>query len=369
MSLFIWLPIALIVLWITPRIVIGLSPQFGGAFSKEDKQKFEASKHWNGKAFENTNPVSILDLRNIPGLLRERIFNKNIKEPSAPFPIKKLDLANWEASPEKPKFVWYGHATLLLQINGKNILIDPMFGPSPSPFSFTGIKRFSENTLDLIDDLPPIDAVLISHDHYDHLDYKSIQKLKGRIDNWFVALGVGRHLKKWGVNPENITEFDWWQELDFENIRITFTPSQHFSGRGLNDRFKSFWGGWVLQNKNHKIYWSGDGGYGDHFKEVGEKLGPFDWAFMECGQYYDLWHQLHLFPEESVQAAVDANAGIAIPVHWGAFALAMHAWKDPIERFVAEAKKLNLKICTPELGDVVVMGKEPAENEWWQGIN
>lgn len=368
MSMLIWLPVAIIVLWITPRVVIRLNPSFGGAFSEDLKQKFSRSKQWNGKVFENLVSVSMVNLRNAPGLLKERFSNKNIKEPEKPLPIKKLDRKKWEAMSEKPKFVWYGHATLMLQINGKNLLIDPMFGPSPSPFSFMGIKRFSKNTLDLIDDLPPIDAVLISHDHYDHLDLKSIQKLKGKIDNWFVALGVGRHLEKWGVNSHNIQEMDWWQEIHFEGINITFTPSQHFSGRGLSDRFKSFWGGFVLQSHDNRIYWSGDGGYGTHFKEVGEKLGPFDWAFMECGQYYDLWHQLHLFPEESVQAAIDAGAKKAIPVHWGAFALAMHSWKDPIERFVTEAQEQSFPICTPDLGDVVVLGQEPEKNEWWEEL-
>ncbi|KAA3633577.1 MAG: MBL fold metallo-hydrolase [Bacteroidetes bacterium] len=364
----IWLPVAIIVLWITPRIVIRLNPNFGGAFSGDLNQKFSRSKQWDGKAFQNIVPVSMVKLSNAPGLLRERFSNNNIKEPEKPLPIKRLDHNKWDTMPEKPKFVWYGHATLLLQINGKNLLIDPMFGPIASPFSFMGIKRFSKNTLDLIDDLPPIDAVLISHDHYDHLDLKSIEKLKGRIENWFVALGVGRHLEKWGVNSRDIQELDWWQEIQFEGINITFTPSQHFSGRGLSDRFKSFWGGFVFQTQDHSIYWNGDGGYGTHFREIGEKFGSFDWAFMECGQYNDLWHQLHLFPEESVLAAIDAGAKKAIPVHWGAFALAMHSWKDPIDRFVAEAKKHKFAICTPDLGDVVVLGQEPEENEWWKKV-
>jgi L-ascorbate metabolism protein UlaG (beta-lactamase superfamily) len=172
-------------------------------------------------------------------------------------------------------------------------------------------------------------------------------------------------LESWGIPAEQITEFDWWQETEFQGIQITFTPSRHFSGRGLFDRAKSLWGGWVFQTATQRIYWSGDGGYDTHFKEVGEKYGPFDWAFVECGQYNPNWHQIHMYPEEAVQALEDVGARVGIPVHWGGFALALHSWKDPVERFVAEADRKGIAVCTPRIGEIVSLGIDPAPKDWW----
>ena len=196
---------------------------------------------------------------------------------------------------------------MLMRVNNKTILIDPMLGPDAAPIAPFKSKRFSESTLSLIDQFPEIDLLLLSHDHYDHLDLASIKKLKPKVKQYYVALGCGRHLEHWGIDPVQIREFDWWDNASFEAINITFTPSRHFSGRGLRDRFKSLWGGWVFKTETESIYFSGDGGYGKHFKEVGEKLGPFDFGIMECGQYNEQWHQIHMYPEEAIQAAIDAN--------------------------------------------------------------
>ena len=171
-----------------------------------------------------------------------------------------------------------------MRMNEQTLLIDPMLGGNTTPIAPIANKRFSENTLQLIDGFPEIDLLLLTHDHYDHLDFDSIQKLKHKTQKYFVALGIKRHLVRWGVAPDLITEFDWWDNQSFENINITFTPTRHFSGRGLTDRNKSLWGGWAFENKNENIWFSGDGGYGQHFKEVGKRLGPFDFGFMECGQ-------------------------------------------------------------------------------------
>jgi L-ascorbate metabolism protein UlaG (beta-lactamase superfamily) len=209
---------------------------------------------------------------------------------------------------------------------------------------------------------------LLTHDHYDHIDLDSINKLIPKVKTWFVALGVSRHLEHWGVPENQITEFDWWDSIEFQGIQITFTPSRHFSGRGIADRAKSLWGGWVFKTPNHNIYWSGDGGYGPHFKEIGEKFGPFDWGFMECGQYNEHWHAIHLYPEEAVQAALDAQVKVATPVHWGGFSLALHSWKDPIERFYAEAKSQNLKMIAPEIGEVVEVNDTATPRTWWTNL-
>lgn len=210
---------------------------------------------------------------------------------------------------------------------------------------------------------------MITHDHYDHLDLASIKKLKGKSEKWFVALGVKRHLIKWGINSENIQEFDWWENTSFEGIEFTFTPSRHFSGRGLTDRAQSLWGGFTMITESFKVYWSGDGGEGPHFKAVAEKLGPFDWAFMENGQYNELWHAIHMYPEEAVIAGMEAKAKVLTPVHWAGFPLALHHWKDPIERFVSEAQKQGQHISTPMLGEIIDMqSTKPKTNHWWTDL-
>ena len=345
-------------------------PQFGGTMSASDKARYTQSKNWDGQKFVNLTDTAMVSFnpRTIFNLLREQFANAKTKAPKTSIPVEPFDALKFNSQANLPKFIWYGHAVLLLQINGKNLLIDPMFGSDTTPIAPFPNKRFSENTLAIIDELPPIDAVLITHDHYDHIDYASIKKIKGKVDTYFVSLGSARHLAHWGIKATQIKEFDWWDHIDFHGIKITFTPSRHFSGRGLFDRAKVLWGGWVFQTKAHSIYWSGDGGYGNHFKEIGQKFGPFDWAFMECGQYNNAWRQIHLFPDESVHAGIDAKGKICIPYHWGGFALAMHPWKEPIEQFVATAEASQVAICTPKIGEVVILGEEPKEY-WWKEID
>jgi len=344
--------------------------QFGGKITQAHLKRYERSPNWKKGCFRNRSVTKMmhLDIKDVPGFIAQQFTDIEIREPQQPIEIKGFSGADFDSIIDKPRFTWFGHSVALLKINGKNLLIDPMFGPDTSPIGPMRTKRFSENTLDLIDALPPIDAILFTHDHYDHLDYASMQKLKGKTDRYFTALGVGRHLERWGISTQHITEFDWWDTLDFEGVKLTFTPSRHFSGRGLTDRSKCLWGGWVFQTTSHQIYWSGDGGYDTHFKEVGERFGAFDWMFAECGQYNEKWYQTHMNPEESIQAVLDAQAKIAIPYHWGGFALALHPWKDPVERFVAEAKRLDQTICTPKIGAIVTLGAEDLTGRWYEEL-
>ncbi len=343
--------------------------QFGGKVRKRDVAKFEKTPHWNGKIFENLIETTMaINLVTLPKLLKHSFTDRDKRAPKKPVAIADFDAEKFAANSNAPKFIWYGHSVLLLQISGKNLLIDPMLGNNASPIAPFKTKRFSQNALAVIDTLPTIHAVLLTHDHYDHLDLESIKKLMPKVTTWFVALGVSRHLERWGVPESHITEFSWWDEIAFEDIKLTFTPSRHFSGRGLADRAKSLWGGWVFKTENHSIYWSGDGGYGPHFKEIGEKLGPFDWAFMECGQYNPHWHAIHMYPEEAVQAAHDVRAKVATPVHWGGFSLAMHPWQEPAERFVAAAKKENLPIATPQIGEIVILPFYENHTPWWTDV-
>lgn len=338
--------------------------QLGASISKENKEAYARSSRWNGKIFHNASITTMdINIGTIPGLLKESLSGRKERDPKQNIPFIPFDSSKFQKD-GSPKFVWYGHSVLLLQVGDQNLLIDPMLGPDASPIGPIRTKRYTENTLSVIDSLPEIDAVLLTYDHYDHLDLHSIQKLKSKIKTWFVALGMARHLIKWGVPEGDIKEFDWWEATTFEGLEITFTPSRHFSGRGPTDRAKSLWGGWVIIADNHKVYWSGDGGYDNHFKEVGDKFGEFDWGFIECGQYNRMWHAIHMYPEESVKAALDANVLQAIPVHWGAFTLANHHWTESPERFMAEAKKSGLSYWTPKIGEIITTSSETSE--WWE---
>ncbi len=340
--------------------------QFGGSPTKELKERYAQSPNWKDGRFQNFLETSLaMNFTQMPGIIYKALTLKENREPKQPLPILPFDKEAFLAPSDSMKFIWYGHSVVLLRIQGKTLLIDPMLGPDTTPITPTKTKRFSEGTLDLIDEFPEIDAILITHDHYDHLDFASIQKLKGKTKRFFTSLGVGRHLESWGVPSSTIREFDWFDDYDFEGIKITFTPTRHFSGRGLTDRYKSLWGGWAFRTQNENIWFSGDGGYGPHFKEVGERLGPFDFAFMECGQYNDEWRPIHLFPEESVQAALDACVKTAMPVHWAGFNLSFqHTWWEPAEDFVKNCQAKELSYALPRIGELSGLGTFSAD-AWW----
>ncbi len=327
--------------------------QFGARPSKLDLEKYSKSRYWNGKIFENLEETTMeFSLSNLPRFLHKQFCKKTDRQPLKPLSILPFNKEVFESGNDSMKSIWYGHSAILMRLNHKNILIDPMFGPDAAPIAPFKVKRFSKETLGLIDEFPEIDLVLISHDHYDHLDYDSVLKLKEKTKQFYVALGVKRHLVSWGIDPVRITEFNWWDESSFENIKITFTPTRHFSGRGLTDRAKSLWGGWVLKTEKENVWFSGDSGYGTHFAAIGTRLGPFDFAFMECGQYNENWHQIHMYPEESVQAANDAKVQNMMPVHWAGFALAQHSWQEPVERFVEKAVNKNMNFIVPKIGEL-----------------
>ncbi|MBO6515996.1 MAG: MBL fold metallo-hydrolase [Bacteroidia bacterium] len=339
--------------------------QFGGKATKERITRYEASPNWDDGKFQNLIPTSMdMSIWDAPKLIQERYRKRSLLAPDQPLPLKTFDANEWEK--EETCFAWYGHSALLLKLAGKTFMIDPMLGPDASPIGPMRTHRFSENSLDVISELPQLDAVFLSHDHYDHLDYDSIQRLRHKTAHFYTALGVGRHLEAWGVQPNQITELDWWGQVFINDLKVTFTPSRHFSGRGLTDRAKSLWGGWVFQTSDMSVYFTGDGGYGPHFKEVGEKLGPFDLGFVECGQYHDMWHDIHMFPEESVMAALDAGIKRSVPVHWCGFVLAMHSWTEPVKRFRTQAAAKGVDWFTPELGEIFTTQHE--SKLWWRQV-
>lgn len=339
--------------------------QMGAGISAADLIRYRQSSNWKDGKFQNLE-TTIMELKaqKIPGLIYQQFFTNGGRRPSQVWELPQFDYNQFLNPEGGVGFVWFGHSALLLNIRGYIIFIDPMMGGNAAPISPFPVPRFTGSLLSIIDQLPPIDLILISHDHYDHLDFHSIQKLRSKSNSYVTALGVGRHLKKWGIAAEHIHEMDWWDDKEVGNIKITYTPGRHFSGRGLTDRAKSLWGGWVIQTNKEKIWFSGDSGYGSHFAEIGKQLGPFDLGFIECGQYNPMWHQIHMYPEESVAAALEAGVQKAMPVHWGSFALALHHWKEPVDRFVEEAQKRRLDFVVPRQGEVIKQDSFLHE-DWW----
>jgi len=328
----------------------------------------EQSPNYRDGEFQNLVETNMdIGFRGYVKLISASFFGKNVnRRPDHVFPVQHLKIKQSDTAQDTATVItWFGHSAFLVELDGKRLLLDPMLGDIASPISFLGPKRFSELPA-AIEDLPPLDAVLISHDHYDHLDYGSIQKLAEKTTHFFVALGVGAHLERWGVPADKITEMDWWQEASFRGLTFAATPSRHFSGRGLTDRMETLWTSWVLIGRKDRIYFSGDSGYFNGFKEIGRKYGPFDLTLMECGQYNELWPNIHMMPEQTVQAHLDLNGKLLMPIHWGAFALAMHSWTDPITRATQRAEELNVPVTTPEIGEPVILHQSVPNQKWWQ---
>lgn len=357
----------LVLLLVVGILFVNLSPEFGGKHQQEDIANYQTSPNFKEGKFQNLSTTTMtMNFGEIMSSLVDYIKGVPNSSPAVNLEVNQVNPTAWQSNDSTNRLIWFGHSAFLLNLDGKNILIDPMLGNVPAPHPWLGSKRYSKELPIQIEELPRIDAVLISHDHYDHLDYKSIKQLKDKVNQFLVPLGVGSHLKAWGIENSRIQEFDWWQELTYEHIKLAFTPSRHFSGRGLTDRFSTLWGSWVIQGTTNKLYFSGDSGYGSHFKEIGKKYGPFDFAMIECGQYNEKWADIHMMPEESVLASKEINATVAMPIHWGAFTLAMHTWTDPVERFSKEANKVGQKYIMPEIGEEIRLDQLIAKNNsWW----
>ena len=349
-------------------IFMNVSPEFGGSPSNLDKEEYQKTGHYNDGVFVNIQETTMdMGWDSIKSLLSETIEGGPNKRPDFDIPVLRVtpsDLEQYSAT----RLIWFGHSAFLLQMDGKNILLDPMLGDVPSPHPLLGTDRFSKELPIEIADLPEIDAIIISHDHYDHLDYGSIEQLKSKTKMFFVPLGVGAHFKSWGIDAKQIVEMDWWQSNSLDGLTISFTPSRHFSGRGIFDRNTTLWGSWIIKGKSDNIYFSGDGGYGPHFKEIGEKFGPFDLALMECGQYNPKWGQIHMMPEQTAQAGKDVQAKTIMPMHWGAFTLALHTWTDPVERVLRKSEALNLPVITPKIGEEIYVTQDGSRyhETWWE---
>ncbi|XID91288.1 MBL fold metallo-hydrolase [Paenibacillaceae bacterium WGS1546] len=351
-------------------LIINLYPPLGGRASSESRRRIEQSPHSRNRKFVNQIPTSMnMDLRTSLKVFADMLKGHPQGRPAAPLETEKLSVERLNAD-DAPALTWFGHSAVLLRLDGKTIFLDPMLGQAPSPIPVIGGRRYSQKLPIEADQLPELDAVVISHDHYDHLDYGSIKKLRGKTRRFIVPLGVAAHLERWGIDPSRITEHDWWDELSLEGLSLACTPARHFSGRNVgSNRNSTLWCSWVVSGKQAKVFFSGDSGYGPHFKEIGDKYGPFDVTLMECGQYDERWSGIHMLPEETVQAHIDVRGRTMIPIHWGAFTLALHGWTDPVERAAKAAGERGVVVATPRIGELVrIGGQEVPSASWWRTV-
>ncbi|MCG8617555.1 MAG: MBL fold metallo-hydrolase [Desulfobacterales bacterium] len=291
------------------------------------------------------------------------LFERNNRTPAIRLPSQPVDLAPFSRR-EAGTFnsTWIGHSSLMINMDGFRILLDPVF---EEKVTIVGPKRFNGPLPVDLSNLPDIDLVIVSHDHYDHLNKATIKALKDKAACFMVPLGVDAHLKNWGIPASRIIALNWWQSgTPVEGLTVTATPGQHFSGRGLMDRNRTLWASWVIASPNYKIFFSGDSGYFDGFAAIGKAFGPFDMTFLECGAYDPAWHGVHMYPEETVQAHRDLKGEILHPIHWGTFNLALHPWYDPMERLLKAAKTAGVTIATPMAGQTVTLTE--LGTPWWE---
>lgn len=328
------------------------------------KERIQQSQNFRNGSFQNLSvtPVKPEDVTYFT-MLREVLKRPADVRPPGPMPTVRTDLKALYS--EKPVVTWFGHSSYLIHVKGFNILVDPVFSGSASPMSFM-VKAFPGADAYTPADMPEIDLMIITHNHYDHLDKKTLAQLKPHTKRIYTSLGVGYDLQRCVATGNNVTEMDWWETREIaKDITLTATPARHFSGRGIK-RGGSLWSSFVLEIFGYKIFIGGDSGYDTHFKAIGDKFGPFDLVILECGQYNDYWPFIHMNPEETVQAAIDLQARALLPVHWGKFVLAMHAWNDSPKRVTTAGAQRGLLVTTPRIGEPVTVGAHYPQEHWWE---
>ena len=344
------------------------------AFGKDPQgthlEKIKKSTHYDSQREQFVNrKADVLEKmrenQNMFTLTMRFIFGgEENQRPNEKLPEVKPNLEEFLEKSDGMKFIWFGHSTFLVNLEGKIILFDPVFSSSAAPFSFM-IKRFQDAVLKL-DEMPPVDYIILSHDHYDHLDMETIKFFKNKPTKFITPLGVISHLKEWGISEDRLTELDWWDSVMVDGLQIVCTPAQHFSGRKGANGNQTLWGSWVLIGKSERMFFSGDSGYDVHFKNIGDKFGPFDVTFIENGQYNEQWRAVHVLPEESAQAFLDLRGKKLVPVHWGMFDLSLHNWYEPIEKLEEQTTLKNINLLTPKFGQLVKTKEETIFEKWWK---
>ena len=335
-------------------------------------ERMKASPRWLGDRFRNVYPIppGLRDPNATMPSLSDFLCGGERRVPRGPLPsINPLDA--WRKTPSSGlRATWLGHSTVLIEIDGLRVLTDPVWGPRASPSSLAGPKRFQPVPVSLRE-MPPVDLVIVSHDHYDHLDYPTIRELAKYNVPFVTSLGVGAHLEAWGVAPELITELDWWDSHSPARggLTVTAAPSQHFSGRGLKDRNATSWSSFVMRSERHAVFFSGDTGLTSEYQLIRERLGPFDLVMLEVGAFHPAWGDIHLGPQNALKALALLGGGAFLPVHWGTFNLAMHSWDQPVEELLSLGEKASVQFVMPQLGEPIEPEHAERAHAWWRGVD
>ncbi|MGK6340659.1 MBL fold metallo-hydrolase [Chryseobacterium sp. DT-3] len=359
--------ILLVSLLVTAYLMVMNLPAFGREPKGRRLERIKKSKLYKNRRFQNiSHTPAIAEGYSTIKVTYDFILGKKhpLLKPLKDIPAIHTDLKS--IPKDQDVFVWLGHSSYYLQTDGVSFLVDPVLSLYGSPFKYFN-KAFKGSDIFKPEDIPNLDYLVITHDHFDHLDYSTVNTIRDRTEMAIIPLGVGAHLERWGYHEDNLIEEEWGKEVLLKkNLKITFTPARHFSGRKIKQN-NTLWTSYVLETPTKKIFLGGDSGYDSHFKTIGEQFGPFDYAVLENGQYDEAWRYIHALPEDVIQAAIDLKAEHIIPVHSSKFALALHPWDEPLQKVTALGREKKLNILTPMIGEVVDMNRSEHQfGEWWK---
>lgn len=366
----VWIIIAclLALLLAAAAITPGLERSLGGRLSGERLERARRSPHFANGKFHNSEPDHETSPAEARRQLTHGLFGNEERIPTEKIPVVVRHTSDFETQSDSGlRLTWMGHSSVLIELDGRRMLTDPVWSERASPLAWIGPKRFHPAPISLRE-LPRIDVVVISHDHYDHLDMATVQALAARGTYFVVPLGVGAHLEAWGVPSIQYSELDWDEQIEVAGLKFIATPARHYSGRNPFHTRETLWDSWVVQSPAHRIFFSGDTGYSNDFKIIGTKYGPFDVTLMKVGGSDPSWADIHMTPEQAVRAHIDVQGKVMLPVHWGTFNLAFHSWKEPVERVLAAAEKKSVVLVVPKPGQLVDPSRLPPSDYWWRSI-
>ncbi|HLL85069.1 MAG TPA: MBL fold metallo-hydrolase [Longimicrobium sp.] len=339
---------------------------FGGRLEGARLERARRSPHFVDGKFRNAVPTQTMAPGSFWPMMRHQLFGDEERVPSKPPPVVPRTAADFATPPASGlRATWIGHASVLVELDGRRVLTDPIWSDRCSPSTWAGPKRFHPPPVALAE-LPPIDVVVISHDHYDHLDMATVKELGRRGTHFAVPLGIGAHLETWGIPLAQIHELDWNEGVELAGLTVTATPARHYSGRNPLHGDETLWASWALKGPSHRVFFSGDSGHFDGFRNVAAKHGPFDLTLIKVGASDPTWSEIHMLPEEAVQTHLDVGGRVLVPIHWGTFNLAFHAWNEPAERVVSAAKKAGVTLVVPRPGEPVEPSQPQALDTWWR---
>lgn len=341
-------------------------PKVFGRFPQNKKRlkRIQQSPSYYLGRFHNSSAFAPIPYWQLMKMMPAVLFgSKKLREPQKALPI---DFNEWDTS-DAGRFwwSWLGHSSLVINLDGQTVVIDPMLSKRASPFKMLGPKRFHPAPEQILN-LKKIDVAIISHDHYDHLDYKTIKLLRDRVKHFVVPLGIGEHLEFWKIKPSRIVELDWWESVEFGKVKIVATPAQHASGRWTGADNQTLWASWVIKGRSQNLFYSGDSGFFKEWADIGNHYGPFDIGFIQCGAYNKLWKYHHMTPAEVIETHKLIQSKVLVPVHWSTFDLAVHKWYEPVSKLKTLALKENARIMFPILGKQNFVARQSTAPYWWE---